>query len=222
MTLIGRIEVGPPPGQEALKTVPDMVLHLEDIRSKEDEPWKFIFWASGDDFETYETALEADPAVASYKCLTQLTDRHLYRIVLSEGAQQKTPHPIIVEQDITIINLLMTSNREELLARFPSREALTSLRDACRERDRKFKLLNLYEENMVENDGGGSGRYGVTNAQREALLTALEKGYFSIPREIKMEIIADDLGISTAALSNRLRRGQETLLRHTLAQDSPI
>jgi predicted DNA binding protein len=185
MSLIGRMEVGPPPGQEALEAVPEMVLHLEDIRATAGEPWRFIFWATEGDFE--------------------------------EG-QRSSPHPTTIKADITIIEITITAAREEVLARFPSRGALFEYRDACLERGRTFKLKTLHEERPGDGSGG-LDRYGLTDAQREALRCALELGYFDVPRETKMETIADDLGISTAACSTRLRRGQRALLRETLAPD---
>ncbi|NEU55812.1 helix-turn-helix domain-containing protein [Halorussus sp. MSC15.2] len=217
MALIGRVETDSQPGQGALQAVPDMILRLEDIRSDHDSEWRVIFWASGDDFEAYEAALADDPDVAGYELLTELPDRRLYGVTLAGNTNPRALHPIVVEQDITILDLTMTAERLRLLARFPSREALAALRDACRERDMEFHLEQLYDEESVANDGGVESRYGVTEPQREALLRALEAGYFDVPRETKMAAIADEMGVSTTALSRRLRRGQRNLLRNTLA-----
>jgi len=222
MGLIGRAEVGPPPGQNALESVPDMELLFEDIRSRGDEPWKMIVWAMGDDFEKYESALTLDPTIDTYACLIKLPEERLYRLRLSDEGQHQTVHSISVEHDITIIRLTATAEREEILARFPSRDAVVQLREACLERGRRFELLNLYEEKSVKHDGGFESRYGITSGQKEALLTALEKGYFNVPRETTMDEIAEELSISTSALSTRLRRGQQALLLHTLAQDKTI
>lgn len=222
MSLIGKMEIGRPVGQKALKAVPDMILEIEDIRSLADEPFKFIFWASNDDFQTYESALTDDPSVSDYKCLTELPERRLYQIQLSEEGQQNTLQPIAVEQDIVPISLTMTVEGVEFVGRFPSRSAIITLKEKCEELDRHFRLINLYEEKPVEKDGGRTNRYGVTSSQRGALIAALEKGYFNVPRETRMEDIADELDISTSALSAQLRRGQKALLRHTLANGSSI
>ncbi|WP_339106315.1 helix-turn-helix domain-containing protein [Haloterrigena salinisoli] len=222
MALIGRAEVGPPPGQSALESVPDMELLFEDIRSIGDEPWKMIVWAMGDNFEKYESALTADPTIDSYDSLTKLPEKRLYRLRLSDDGQRRTIHSVSVEHDVTIIRLTATAEKEELLARFPSRDAVVNLREACLERDRRFELISLYEEKSVKNDGGFETRYGVTTRQKEALLTALENGYFNVPRETTMEETAKELGISTSALSTRFRRGQRALLLNTLAHGETI
>lgn len=70
------------------------------------------------------------------------------------------------------------------------------------------------------NDGGLDNPFGVTEAQQEALLHALEAGYFDVPRQAKLGTIAEKLGITTSALSTRIRRGQQNLLQNTLAQES--
>ncbi|MFC4447651.1 helix-turn-helix domain-containing protein [Halorussus aquaticus] len=220
MALIGRVETDSQPGQGALQTVPEMVLRLEDIRSDHDSEWRVIFWASGDDFEAYEAAFADDPDVADYELLTELPNRRLYRVTLAEETNQRALHPIVVEQDITILDLTMTAEKLRLLARFPSREALAAFRDACHERDMEFHLEQLYDEESVTNDGGVESQYGVTEPQRDALLRALEAGYFDVPRGTKMAAIADEMGVSTTALSRRLRRGQRNLLRNTLAQQT--
>ncbi|WP_135305636.1 helix-turn-helix domain-containing protein [Haloarcula amylovorans] len=222
MTYIARMNIDRPVAFEALQAVPNMVLQIEDAHRLEEEPERFIFWASGDDFETFETALDADPTIASYSCLAKRPDRRLYRIFLSEEGRATTLYQITAREDIVAWNVTLTAEGVEFQARFPSREAFFTLRDAARERNRNFELLSLYEEKPTENGGGSSNRYGVTDAQQEALLAALEQGYFSVPRQTTMKAVAESLDISTSALSSRLRRGQQALLRNTLAQEPSI
>lgn len=61
----------------------------------------------------------------------------------------------------------------------------------------------------------GSG-YGVTARQREALLLAVEWGYYAIPRETGTADLAARLGISKQSVTERLRRGTANLVRNTL------
>jgi predicted DNA binding protein len=62
-----------------------------------------------------------------------------------------------------------------------------------------------------EDDEAVAQRWDVTPAQEVALRTALETGYFSVPREVTAEEVADELGISKSAFLERLHRGQATL-----------
>ena len=54
--------------------------------------------------------------------------------------------------------------------------------------------------------------FGLTNEQREAIVLALKRGYFKIPREVQMQALADELDITQQAFSERLWRGLEKVL----------
>jgi predicted DNA binding protein len=56
-------------------------------------------------------------------------------------------------------------------------------------------------------------RWNLTPAQEACLRTALELGYFEIPREASSESVADELGISKSAFLERLRRAEAALFR---------
>jgi predicted DNA binding protein len=96
--------------------------------------------------------------------------------------------------------------------RCPSREAFEVVREAIAERYDYFRSLRLYREEASDDDG-----FGVTGPQREALLAALEAGYYDVPRGTTLAVVAESLGVSDQAVSTRLRRGTTALLRATLA-----
>ena len=54
-------------------------------------------------------------------------------------------------------------------------------------------------------------RWNVTPAQEEALRAAYAMGYFSVPKAVSAEAVAQELGISKSAFLERLRRGQASL-----------
>ncbi|MFC4450241.1 helix-turn-helix domain-containing protein [Halorussus aquaticus] len=62
-----------------------------------------------------------------------------------------------------------------------------------------------------EDDDAVAQRWDVTPAQEAALRTALEMGYFEVPRGATASDVADELGISKSAFLERLHRGQATL-----------
>lgn len=61
----------------------------------------------------------------------------------------------------------------------------------------------------------------LTREQRDALARALEAGYFEVPRGTTLIELADDMGISDSAVSQRLRRGLANLLRHEVDRHRP-
>jgi hypothetical protein len=52
----------------------------------------------------------------------------------------------------------------------------------------------------------------LTGAQREAIRVAADRGYFKVPREVSLKEIAEQLGVSEQAVSQRLRRGLGNLV----------
>ena len=52
--------------------------------------------------------------------------------------------------------------------------------------------------------------------QREFLNTAVEKGYFEIPREVTLEELAKEMGITKTTASNHLRKAEHTLITFVL------
>jgi predicted DNA binding protein len=57
----------------------------------------------------------------------------------------------------------------------------------------------------------------LTKQQREALVAALENGYFSVPRDTTATEVADQLGISKSSFLGRLKRAQQTVFEQLLA-----
>jgi predicted DNA binding protein len=60
------------------------------------------------------------------------------------------------------------------------------------------------------------GQPGLTDAQHETLVRALEEGYYNTPRDVTMSELAETFGISQQALSKRLRGGHGTLVENSL------
>jgi predicted DNA binding protein len=58
--------------------------------------------------------------------------------------------------------------------------------------------------------------YGVTQLQRDTLMHAVRGGYYSIPRRMSTQDLADEFGISDQAVTERLRRAIVTLTENTL------
>jgi len=67
----------------------------------------------------------------------------------------------------------------------------------------------------------GDPKTGLTSAQREALRTAYEMGYFEIPRTASLEEVATELDITASSLSERLRRAQTHLVESTVGSPDP-
>ncbi|RDZ48686.1 DNA-binding protein, partial [Haloferax sp. Atlit-10N] len=91
------------------------------------------------------------------------------------------------------------------------RADLEAFRDACQSSSVTFRPHRL-----CETEHGGDD-YGLTAPQREALLAANRQGYFAVPREADLSELARELDATKSAISERLRRGTDQLIDHTIA-----
>lgn len=113
---------------------------------------------------------------------------------------------------------------EDLFARFEIQSAalgidgsaMISLRGP---RERVRALIEAFGETskleqVVQAPGPSapSGEDPLTEIERDAILAAYEKGYFNVPRKIRLEELAEHLGKSTGSLSTLLRRGTQRLV----------
>ena len=53
------------------------------------------------------------------------------------------------------------------------------------------------------------------------MVLAYKRGYFDTPRDVTMEDLGDELGISQQAVASRLNRGISAVLGSTLAEFRP-
>ncbi|ELY98301.1 bacterio-opsin activator HTH domain-containing protein [Natrialba chahannaoensis JCM 10990] len=188
-------------------------LQIEELYGSQAGTTKLLFWAFGDDFAAFEDALESDQTIENYTTLESVGDRNLYGVTLTDEAATKLTYPLAAEYNVALIDITV-SDETVVSARVPSRDVLLEYRERCLEKGVGFQVRRMYHEHEAE-----TKQYGLTEHQREALQTALDRGYFDVPRAATLSEVSDELGISDQALSARLRRGQANLLWHTIADD---
>lgn len=101
--------------------------------------------------------------------------------------------------------------------RFPSHAALSEFQTHCEETGVSVDVRRIY--NPTNPDAGPW--YGLTREQRETLVYAVENGYYSLPRRVSTQDVADEFDISDQAVTERLRRAIDTLVTNTLLLASP-
>jgi predicted DNA binding protein len=211
MSLIAEWEIGLPILVEAHAAAPDIRLRFEDINVTPGAGLFFSFWASGDDFERFESGLETDPTVDDVTRLTTLGDARLYLIDIADENAESMLYPDYVELGVQILDAVSTVGGVALRVRCPDRETVTRLKAAYGERGVDFELRRIYQETERV-----SSSYGLTEKQRTALVTAWQAGYYATPRRATLDEIGDSLGITQQSLSQRLRRALDTLVESTL------
>ena len=163
----------------------------------------------GSSFDSFETALEMDPTIDDPILVDRYPDRRVYRVALTDRAVS-----FIAETATTGGRLLdLSSSRDGWLVQlqFPNRDDLVSFNDYCRGRD-----ISVTVDHLRLSDDDDDGVVALTEKQQELLAVAHEEGYFDVPRGISQDELADRLGVSKSAVSQRLRRAIGELCASTL------
>ncbi|WP_132057377.1 helix-turn-helix domain-containing protein [Halorussus amylolyticus] len=214
MTLIADFYLETPVVREALDAVPEMEVMVEQQTSRGSKPFALTLWASGDDFETFESALDADSTATDWRVLAEVDDQRLYQVELAARGDELMTYHSWADLGAVFVSSKRVGDGWRTRIRFPDRESLREYAAYCEEKGLTFDLRQLY-------DAGGRDDYslGLTDRQAETLRTATEMGYFDVPREVELEDLADVLGVSRQAISERLRRATETLVRATISPE---
>ncbi|WP_435179863.1 helix-turn-helix domain-containing protein [Halorussus sp. AFM4] len=214
MALIADFYLETPVLRDALDAVPAMEVSIEQQTLRDAKPFALAFWASGDDFEAFEAALAGDRTVEDVTVLTEVGDKRLYQVELTEEGDELMTYHAWADLGGVFISSERVGEGWRVRIRFPDRESLRRYVDFCERRDLTFDLRSLYAADDPDVDP-----MGLTDRQREALRTATEMGYYDVPRRVELEDVAEVLGVSRQAVSERLRRATEALVRATIYRD---
>ncbi|MDF9746935.1 helix-turn-helix domain-containing protein [Natrinema salsiterrestre] len=172
-------------------------------------------WGYGTDLKSFETAMDESPNVKSIAVLDEYEDRALYKIEWEDPAEQLITG--IARTDATILEA--HSDDEWLFRiRFAEHTGLSRFNRYCAENDIAYRLNRVSSLADLGTDGD---EYGLTEPQYEALSLAVERGYFKVPREVEYEELADELGVSVQAFSERVRRGADKVLESVFLRPGP-
>ena len=203
--------------RETLARVPEMELTWVQSDLIESDGHKMLVWIEHDDFEEFHEALEVDPTVIPSPQLAAVNGRRLYHLELTEDGHRESIYPLIIERGIVLDHVTASGDGWEFRVTFPDHEALERFRAFCGDHDIEVQLRRLYEER----DANGGPQFGLTDRQRETLVTAVDAGYLEVPRSCSLAELSDRLDVSSNATSERFRRGVRTLVRNTVHPDAP-
>ena len=169
-----------------------------------------VVWVDVADRDSIEAALADDDSVESVTHVGPEANGHWYITTTGDA-----PLSAMNRGLLTADGMLVRADLEELWviqARFPDRSSLLTFRE-----DLVADGFDVEVQRMREDEDEASTQFGVTDPQREVLLLALDRGYYTVPRNASLSDLAGDLSISSQAASERLRRGTQTLVANTLA-----
>ena len=195
---------------DALGGVPGIRIEVERLATHSRE-WVMPFlWASGNELDAFEDALDGDPTVEEWKVLDRFEGTTLFVVRWTEPVESLVD--AMIDRHAIVRRAAASDDQWFLEIQFADDEELSEFREHF-EGD-SFELRRKYRTTDP-----ARGQFGLTPEQRETLVLASELGYFSVPREATVEDLADELGVSANSVSQRLRRAHDRLVHQTLVAD---
>lgn len=199
--------------ERALRDVPEMRVEAERTAARSTEWVMPCLWITGAEFDAVEEAVTNDPTVDEVVETREFDEEVYCQIEWIDAVERRVD--TFVDKEGLILSVDGDEDGWRVKVRFASREQFEAFREHFEEQDYSFELLELFEPETPHQTYGG-----LTPDQREALLAAAEHGYFDVPRKITGRELAEKLGISHQALSERLRRGTRNIVTATLAAEA--
>ncbi|WP_324665488.1 helix-turn-helix domain-containing protein [Haloarcula sediminis] len=168
-------------------------------------------WVDVSDRDTVDSALAGDDTAGPTSHLGPEAEGHWYAITTVDEPLDAMSRGLLTA-DGMLVRADLIDDEWVVQARFPDRSSLLTFRE-----DLVADGFDVEVKRMREDEDEASTQFGVTDPQREVLLLALERGYYTVPRNASLSDLAAQLDISSQAASERLRRGTQTLVANTLA-----
>lgn len=170
-------------------------------------------WIAGGDPDDFVAAVRDEPAVVDATLLDTIRERRLYRIELETDADELVAS--IVESNATMLEATGADDAWSFRLWFSDHDHLARFYNACLARglteialDRVYSLGDRSDRPMA---------FELTPEQREAVVLAAQRGYFSTPRAASLDELAAEIGISQQALSQRIRRANKKIVLEALS-----
>lgn len=172
-----------------------------------------LFWVHNSSRDSFAEGVQRHPSVDEAHVVDVFDDRTLF--TLTWDAKQDRLIDALRANDGRVSSAVGTSASWRLEVRFPSHEALIAFSTTAADSGIGLEVVRMY--NPAKPDV--RPWYGLTEPQFEALTLAIRRGYYDIPRGCTTKELADELGISGQAVTDRLRRAIVAFVTHTLPVD---
>lgn len=150
----------------------------------------------------YSITEDSDPLVAQLWLYPDDTLEQLLDVHQSFGVSVEFPIDY-VSLDPATIEIVETGPRDEL------RDRIEQTRE----------VANIHINHVHRHEPGSEQLFReLTDRQQEVLQTAVEAGYYRIPREATHQDIADELGCSKSVVGQHLRRVEATLVSSVIPE----
>lgn len=177
-------------------------------------------WVTDVPPDRLEGLLSSEPHLKDAKVVDTTNGGLLVRLTWEDDGETNPLLGVLRERPVTVLEARGAESGWCFSFRFQTADAVSEFYRRCRNAGITVNPLKI-QQNTSQMDGG-MNEYGLTPTQRETLVESYELGYFKIPREISLVELADRYGISSNAVSERLRRGVNALIGGTLANPEEV
>jgi predicted DNA binding protein len=199
--------------EETLDTRPEAQIEIERVVADDPDKITPYIWARADDFDAFEAALEDDPTVEDVTLVSDTAEERSYQMTWTDSIDFIVH--LLTEHEGIITHADGSADGWELRVVFPDQESLSEAYETAQEAGFRFDVTAIYGT-----EDPRSIQYGLTDAQRDAIVAAFEAGYFAVPREVTLHEFAEQQDSSHQSLSEQLRRATGNLVESTLITHS--
>lgn len=215
MTFIAEVRLSHPDLAlaETIEAVPEATVTVSyPTVGESDESW-LLFVVEGDDLEAFDAALAEDPTVDDRLVIVSDETHRIYRVRLLTNLLLSA---VTAELGIHVLEVQSSNGDWLLKLQANERETLVTFREYCAQKGVQFETDSLYTHDEAVSIYAFD-TLELTDKQREALVAAYESGYFSTPRQTTLRELGETLGVSSTAISKRLRAGMAKLVEALVA-----
>lgn len=199
---------------KSIENQPTAEIEIERIVPMREETFPFIFVWGLTDFEQFEETMGSLPDIELITRLETFEDGRLYKIAWKSATSPLLPE--IKANDGVLLSARGDTTSWEFELRFSNHADVSGFfREATADTTLDMSLKSLVQEVTFESTDSGSI---LTPKQGRALETALEMGYYDVPRGAHLDDVAEALDSSPSATSALLRRGCSRFFEHHFAE----
>lgn len=169
-----------------------------------------FFWIYASEPEPIVDSVQEHESVQCAEIVERVEDATLVALKLTPNSD--TVFHAIDASGGQILRAICRDEHWELIVRFSEHEDLSRFRHRCERDAVPLQVEQIYHRTELNDDP----QFGLTEAQHEALALAVERGYYDIPRQCSTADLADELGISSQAMTERLRRAVANVAKKTV------
>ncbi len=192
---------------KTVKLLPELQIQIRSVATGPETPLRLTCAVSNCEQEQLENAMTEDTSIAAFKQLDCRQLGGLYWIETVPGTPTQRAYEAAIDAGGVYLQSQWRGDNWSTAMNYPDQESFQEFRSRLEEVDIEINPT-LLRPDQYRLSGGGSH---LTQKQEAVLVAALEVGYFDIPRDGSLTEIADELGISKQAASERLRRAMASL-----------